>query len=46
MADLAVGAMTGFAKMAELAELPAAVDAYVVRMEARPALVSARARQA
>lgn len=45
VADLAVGAVTGFAKMAELAELPAAVDGYVVRMEARPALVSARARQ-
>lgn len=44
VADLAVGAVTGFAKMAELAELPAAVDEYVVRMEARPALVSARAR--
>ena len=46
VADLTVGAITGFAKMAELAELPAAVDAYVVRMEARPALISARARQA
>ena len=46
VADLTVGAITGFAKMAELAELPAAVDAYVVRLEARPALVSARARQA
>ena len=46
VADIAVGAVTGFAKTAELAELPAAVDAYVVRMEARPALISARARQA
>jgi glutathione S-transferase len=46
VADIAVGAVTGFAKMAELAELPAAVDAYVVRMEARPALLDARARQA
>jgi glutathione S-transferase len=46
VADLIVGAITGFAKMAELAELPAVVDAYVVRMEARPALVAARARQA
>ncbi len=45
VADLTVGAVTGFAKMAELAELPATVDAYVVRLEARPALVSARARQ-
>ena len=36
VADIAVGAVTGFAKMAELAELPAAVDAYVVRLEARP----------
>jgi glutathione S-transferase len=45
VADIAIGAVTGFAKMAELAELPAAVDAYVVRMEARPALVAARARQ-
>jgi glutathione S-transferase len=46
VADIAVGAVSGFAKMAELAELPDAVEAYVVRMEARPALVSARARQA
>jgi glutathione S-transferase len=46
VADLIVGAIIGFAKMAELAELPAAVDAYVVRMEARPALIAARARQA
>ena len=46
VADLTVGAITGFAKMAELAELPAAVDEYVVRLEARPALVAARARQA
>ena len=45
VADMAVGAITGFAKMAELAELPEAVDAYVVRLEARPALISARARQ-
>ncbi len=45
VADIAVGAVTGFAKMAGLAELPAAVDDYVVRMEARPALISARARQ-
>ena len=45
VADLTVGAVTGFAKMAELAELPAVVDEYVVRMEARPALISARARQ-
>ena len=44
VADIAVGAVTGFAKTAELAELAAAVDAYVVRMEARPALISARAR--
>ena len=34
VADLTVGAVTGFAKMAELAELPATVDAYVVRLEA------------
>ena len=46
VADLGVGAVTGFAKMAELAELPPAVDAYVQRMEARPALIAARARQA
>jgi glutathione S-transferase len=46
VADLIVGAITGFAKMAELAELPAALDDYVVRLEARPALVTARARQA
>jgi glutathione S-transferase len=46
VADIAVGAVTGFAKMAELAELPDAVEAYVGRIEARPALVSARARQA
>lgn len=45
VADIAVGAVTGFAKMAELAELPAVVDAYVVRMEARPALLAARAHQ-
>ncbi|MDX6376965.1 MAG: glutathione S-transferase [Gaiellaceae bacterium] len=45
VADLSVGAVTGFAKMAELAELPDAVDDYVARMEARPALVSARSRQ-
>ena len=45
VADLTVGAVTGFAKMAELAGLPASVDEYVVRLEARPALVSARARQ-
>ena len=46
VADLGVGSVAGFAKMAELAELPAAVDAYVQRLEARPALVAARARQA
>ena len=46
VADLGVGAVTGFAKMAELAELPPSVDAYVQRMEARPALAAARARQA
>jgi glutathione S-transferase len=46
VADLGVGAVTGFAKMAELADLPAGVDAYVQRLEARPALVAARARQA
>jgi glutathione S-transferase len=46
VADLGVGAVTGFAKMAELADLPAAVDAYVQRLEERPALVAARARQA
>jgi glutathione S-transferase len=46
VADLGVGAVTGFAKMAELADLPPAVDAYVQRIEARPALVAARARQA
>ena len=40
VADLGVGAITGFAKMAEQAELPAAVDAYVLRMEARPALAA------
>jgi glutathione S-transferase len=45
VADLTVGAVTGFAKMAELAGLPAVVDEYVVRLEARPALISARARQ-
>lgn len=45
VADIAVGAVTGFAKMAELTELPPAVDAYVVRLEARPALLEARARQ-
>lgn len=43
VADLGVGAVTGFARMAELAELPPAVDAYVQRMEARPALQAARA---
>ncbi len=46
VADVAVGAVTGFAKMAELTELSPAVDAYVVRIEARPALIAARARQA
>jgi glutathione S-transferase len=45
VADLGVGSVTGFAKMAELAGLPPAVDAYVQRLEARPALVAARARQ-
>ena len=46
VADIAVGAVTGFAKMAELTELSTKVDAYVVRIEARPALIAARARQA
>jgi glutathione S-transferase len=46
VADLGVGAVTGFARFAELAELPPVVDAYVQRMEARPALMAARARQA
>ena len=45
VADLGVGAVTGFARMAELAELPPGVDAYVQRLEARPGLVAARARQ-
>jgi len=46
VADLGVGAVAGFAKTAELAGLPPAVDAYVQRMEERPALIAARARQA
>ena len=37
VADLVVGSVLGFARTAELTELPAGVVAYVDRLEARPA---------
>lgn len=37
VADIVVGAVLGFARSAELAELPAGIVPYVDRLEARPA---------
>jgi glutathione S-transferase len=46
VADIVLGSVVAFARIAELAPLPDAVNAYVDRLEARPALQRARAVQA
>jgi len=43
VADIVVGAVLGFARRAEVTELPAGVTPYVDRLEARPAYERARA---
>ncbi len=46
VADIVLGSVVAFGRIAELAPLPAAVAAYVDRLEARPAMQRARAIQA